>query len=82
MIIPSKVYVIPVYIKQFYLYSIGKRMPDTETTPEQLQLPTHALLVSASCMYKYSRFSWQKYIHCKGAPIIFCHSYKPLLGMV
>ena len=43
----------PVYIKQFYLYSVGKRMPDTETTPVQLQLPTHALLVSASYMYKH-----------------------------
>ena len=51
MIIPSKVYVTPVYIKQFYLYSVGKRMSDTETTPVQLQLPTHALAISFCIMY-------------------------------
>ena len=48
----SKGYVTLVYIKQFY--SVGKRMPDAETTPVLQLPPTRMHFVTASCMYKYS----------------------------
>ena len=36
MLISSVLVPLRVTDKQFYLYSVGKRMPDTETTPIQL----------------------------------------------